>query len=103
MFTSNRGNTGGLPIEHVHTPFNTNPDRGLDVDNRELGSRLKNSLLGDKPPERAQQLLLDKIEELELKFQSDYGMSIQDAMDTYAMDYRQGESAYPAIFRPSGL
>ena len=100
VFTSHHGNQGGLPIEHMHTPFNTDPSKGLDVDNRDLGSRLKNSTLGDKPAARAQELLTDSLEKLILNFESDYGMSIQDAMDTYAMDYRPGQRAFPDIFKP---
>ena len=100
VFTSRHGNQGGLPIEHMHTPFNTDPLKGLDVDNRDLGSRMKNSTLGDKPAERAQELLVDSLEKLILNFESDHGMSIQDAMDTYAMDYRPGQKAFPDIFKP---
>lgn len=100
VFTSHHGNEGGLPIEHMHTPFNTDPLKGLDVDNRDLGSRLKNSTLGDKPAARAQELLVESLEKLILNFESDHGMSIQDAMDTYAMDYRPGQRAFPDIFKP---
>lgn len=89
------GKAASLPIEHTMTPFSASPSRGMDVDNRDLGSPLNNSILrGETDTDRIAELLYNKIADKAEYIKNTYGVSAEDLMSEYGMSYQVNQSRW---------
>ena len=86
------GNRSSLPIEHTMEAFENNPSRGLDVDNRDLGSTMVNSVIrNEEDTDRIAELLYSKIADKAEYIDQTYGVNYRDLMDEWDMDYQVGQ------------
>jgi len=98
-----KGDVTSLPIEHTMVPFSADPSRGMDVDNRDIGSPLNNSVLrGETNTDRIAELLYGKIVDKSQYISNTYGVSPDDLMKEFKMNYkanqpRWDESKYSGI------
>ena len=83
----NSGDVTSLPIEHTMVPFSADPSRGMDVDNRDIGSPLNNSVLrGETDTDRIAELLYARIVDKGQYISNTYGVSPDDLMTEINMN-----------------
>ena len=86
------GNRSSLPIEHTKVAFENDPSKGLDVDNRDLGSTLVNSVIrSETNTDRIAELLYKKIADKAEYIKDAYGVPYRTIMDEWDMDYQVGQ------------
>ena len=84
-----KGDITSLPIEHTMVPFSADPSRGMDVDNRDIGSPLNNSVLrGETDTDRIAELLYKRIVDKGQYISNTYGVSPDDLMTEFNMNYK---------------
>lgn len=82
-----KGNRSSLPIEHKEA-FKNRPDLGRDLDNRMVGSTVKNSILRAEPNASKQvELLADSAMHGKYNYKEEFGRSIEEAMKAWKMAY----------------
>ncbi len=82
-----KGNRSSLPIEHKEA-FKNRPDLGRDLDNRMLGSTVKNSILRAEPNTNRQvELLADSAMHGQYDYKEQFGRSPEEAMENWKMAY----------------
>lgn len=90
-----KGNRSSLPIEHK-TAFNNAPQLGRELDNRMVGSTLKNSVLrSEEDPSKQVELLSDNLMHGYYDFIEDFGRTPQEAMNSYRMRYSNERQQLP--------
>lgn len=86
------GNRSSLPIEHTRVAFENDPSKGLDVDNRDLGSTMVNSVIRNETnTNRIAELLYGKIADKAEYIKNTYGVPYRTIMDEWDMDYQAGQ------------
>lgn len=86
------GNRSSLPIEHTRVAFENDPSKGLDVDNRDLGSTMVNSVIRNETnTSRIAELLYGKIADKAEYIKNTYGVPYRTIMDEWDMDYQAGQ------------
>lgn len=86
------GNRSSLPIEHTKVAFENDPSKGLDVDNRDLGSTMVNSVIRNETnTNRIAELLYGKIADKAEYIKNTYGVPYRTIMDEWDMDYQAGQ------------
>ena len=86
------GNRSSLPIEHTRVAFENDPSKGLDVDNRDLGSTMVNSVIRNETnTDRIAELLYGKIADKAEYIKNTYGVPYRTIMDEWDMDYQVGQ------------
>ena len=82
-----KGNRSSLPIEHKEA-FKNRPDLGRDLNNRMLGSTVKNSILRAEPdPSKQVELLADSAMHGQYDYKEEFGRSVEEAMKNWKMAY----------------
>ena len=82
-----KGNRSSLPIEHKEA-FKNRPDLGRDLDNRMVGSTVKNSILrAEANPSKQVELLADSAMHGQYDYKEEFGRSVEDAMEAWKMAY----------------
>lgn len=86
------GNRSSLPIEHTRVAFENDPSKGLDVNNRDLGSTMVNSVIRNETnTNRIAELLYGKIADKAEYIKNTYGVPYRTIMDEWDMDYQVGQ------------
>lgn len=86
------GNLSSVPIEHTEEAFNNNPSRGLDVDNRDVGSTLPNSITrSEENEQRKLELLYNAIADKAEYIDQTYGVPYSTIMDEQDWMYKRGQ------------
>ena len=86
------GNRSSLPIEHTRVAFQNDPSKGLDVDNRDLGSTMVNSVIRNETnTDRIAELLYEKVADKSEYIENTYGVPYRTIMDEWDMDYQVGQ------------
>ena len=87
-----KGDVMYLPIEHTMVPFSADPSRGMDVDNRDIGNPLNNSVLrGETDTDRIAELLYARIVDKGQYISNTYGVSPDDLMTEFNMNYKANQ------------
>ena len=77
----NKGNLSSIPVEHTEVSFKEDPSRGLDPENRDLGSTLPNSITRAEPSlERKLELLYNNIADKAEYIEATYGVPYNTLM-----------------------
>jgi len=86
------GNRSSLPIEHTKVAFENDPSKGLDEDNRDIGSTLVNSVIRNETnTDRIAEMLYGKISDKAEYIDQTYGVPYRTIMDEWDMDYQVGQ------------
>lgn len=106
--TMKNGNRTSLPVEHTNVAFANDPSKGRDVDNRDLGSTSKNSVLRNEVDEqRILELLYQGIANKSEMISQTYGVTAEQLMEEKGMSYKPGQKTwnpdqYSGIMSESG-
>lgn len=93
--TMKNGDRTSLPVEHTKVAFANDPSKGRDVDNRDLGSTPKNSLLrSETDQQRILELLYQGIVNQAEIISQTYGVSAEELMKEKGMVYKPGQAQW---------
>lgn len=106
--TMKNGDRTSLPVEHTNVAFANDPSRGRDVDNRDLGSTSKNSVLrNENDQQRILELLYQGIVNKAEMISQTHGVTAEQLMEEKGMSYKPGQKTwnpdqYSGIMSESG-